>query len=235
MGGFGWQRPPLRLLDTELKLDPKIEAQIRALNLEILGGELRRKLLWPDFSMFRHSHLDWLLRQPLPKPRPPLVPAGKGPSTPRPAELGDLGKAIWGVPAVKQAANQLGDAVTHDFRLGWGRASGWEKAGIITTGLLISGGALTGALVHTPSRIELLTFIDGKKIPVPGVDGLSFSLKRRGSGVPGGGATIPLFVPGLGVSGNFNAGEGARWLRGAQYDFMFQFDVAEFIRSRSKK
>lgn len=232
MGEFGWQRPKLRLLDQELKLDPQIEAQIRALQLEI--NDVRRKLIQPDFSRFSTSHLDWLLRQPLPKPHPPLVPAGKGPDKPKPGEIGDLGRAIWAVPSVKQAATQLGDSITHDFRRGWGKAGAGEKAAIISTGLLITGGALTGALLHTQSRTDLLTFIDGKKVPVPGVDGLSFKLTRRGSSVSGGGFAAPLFVPGLSVSGNFNAGQGGRWFRDAQYDMMLQFDVMEFIRSRKK-
>jgi hypothetical protein len=222
-------------LDQELKLDPEIEARIRVIQMEIAEGRLRSRLLQPNFSQFTFSHLDWLLRQPPPKPRPPLFKAGAGPAKPKPAELGDLGRAIWAVPAVKQGVTRLGESVTHDFRLGWGKAGAGEKAAIISTGLVITGGALTGALLHTQSRIDLLTFIDGKTVPVPGVDGLSFKLTRRGSYVSGGGITAPLFLPGLSFKGNFNAGEGRRWLRDAQYDMMLQFDVMEFIRSRRGK
>jgi hypothetical protein len=229
---FGWQRPRFRLLDEELHLDPEIEAQIRALQAEIEGGRFQRILLRPDFAQFSQSHLSWMLRQPAPAPRPPLVPAGQGPATPRPAQMADLGKAVWAVPALRQAVTQLGEEATRDFRRGWNRAGTGERTAIVTTGLLITGGALAGALANDQSRVDLLTFVDGKNIPVPGVDGLSFRVTRRGSGVSGGGVTAPLGVPGLSLRGNFNAGEGDRWLRGAQYDVFLAFDVMQYLRSR---
>ena len=234
MGGFGygWQRPPLRLLDEELHLDPKIEAQIRVLQMQQERERLQRLLLQPEFWRFSQWHLNWMLRQPLPKPSPPVVPRGKGPVTPKPAELGDLAKAVWAVPAIRRGVTQLGDSVTHDFRLGWSRAGAGEKAAIISTGLVLSGGALLGALANPDSRLQLLTFADGKNIPVPGVDGLSFKLKRRDSSISGGGVAFPLGVPGLSGRANFNAGQGSRWLRDAQYDFFLSFDVMEFLRKR---
>jgi hypothetical protein len=232
--GFGWQRPKLKLLDGELTLDPKIEAQIRALQWEIDNGGVHKRLLQPNFAQFTQSHLDWVLRQPLPKPKPPLVPAGKGPATPKPAEFADLGKAIWAVPAFKLAVTRLGDNLTNDFRRGWRQSGAGEKTAIITTGVLIAGGALAGALINPDSRLQLLTFADGKSIPVPGVDGLSFKLARRGSSISGGSVTLPLGVAGLGATGNFQAGEGARWLRNSQYDVMVTLDVMKLARSLKK-
>jgi hypothetical protein len=205
---------------------------MRALQIELGNGRFRRRILQPNFSQFSQSHLDWMLRQPPPAARPPLVPAGAGPSKPKPAELGDLGRAVWAVPALRQAATRLGDNATRDFRRGWGQAGAGERAAIVTTGVLISGGALAGALTNPDSRLSLLTFVDGKNIPVPGVDGLSFRLTRRGSGVSGGGVTAPLGVPGLSARANFNAGEGGRWLRDAQYDVFLSFDVMKYVRSR---
>jgi hypothetical protein len=231
---FGYQRPKLRLMDTELHLDPDIEAQIRVLQMEIASGRVRQLLLKPDFSQFAQSHLNWVLRQPPPTPRKPLVPAGAGPSTPKPAELGDLGKAVWGVPAVKQGVTRLGDSLTRDFRLGWGRAGAGEKAAIISTGVVIAGGSLAGALLNPDSRLQLLTFADGKNIPIPGVDGLSFRLMRRGSGVSGLGVTAPLGLPGLSIKGNFNAGEGTRWIKDSKYDVFLTWDVMEFLRRRRR-
>ena len=230
--GFGFQRSRFRLLEEDLRLDPEIEARIRALQIELGNGGFRRRLLRPNFTQFSQSHLDWMLRQPLPAPQPPLVPAGRGPATPRPAELADLGRAVWAVPALRQAVTQLGDNVTRDFRRGWDQANAGERAAIVTTGLLISGGALAGALSNPDARTELLTFANGRNIPVPGVDGLSFRLRRRGSGVSGGGVTAPLGLPGLSMRANFNAGEGSRWLRDAQYDVFLSFDVMRYLRSR---
>ncbi|MEZ5363571.1 MAG: hypothetical protein R2748_14820 [Bryobacterales bacterium] len=229
---LGWQRPRLRLLDEELHLDPEIEAQIRVLQAEIQRGRFQRILLRPDFSQFSQSHLSWMLRQPLPAPRPPLVPAGAGPSTPRPAQIGDLGRAVWAVPALRQAVTQLGEEATRDLRRGWSQAGAGERAAIVSTGLLITGGALAGALANDQSRLDLLTFVDGRNIPVPGVDGLSFRLTRRGSSLSGGGVTAPLGVPGLSLRGNFTAGEGDRWLRNAQYDVFLSFDLMQYLRSR---
>jgi hypothetical protein len=229
---FGYQKPRLRLMDTELHLDPAIEAQIRVLQMELESKRLRNLLLKPNFLLFAQSHLDWMLKQPPPKPRPPLFKPGAGPSTPKPAELGDLGKAVWAIPAVRQGVTRLGENLTYDFRLGWGRAGLGEKAAIITTGLVISGGALAGALLNPDSRLQLLTFADGKNVPVPGVDGLSFRIIRRGSGVSGLGVNAPLGLPGLSVRGSFNAGQGRQWIRNSQYDVFLTFDVMEFLRNR---
>lgn len=167
--------PRYSLGDFRLHLDPDIEAEIARIQL----GRLREIMLQPNWALFQSSDLDRMLRQPLPPPPPPAFPRGAGPATPRAGQVGDLLGAVWKLPFVQQAATRLEFDVSRQFWRGWNSSTTGERALIITQGLVIGGGALTGVLSHSPTRVQVLNFLSGKDIPVPGLRGLSVQLRHN--------------------------------------------------------
>ncbi len=222
---LGWRPGPISLGDFTLKLDPEIEAQIRVLNARMAAAipAVRPIVLAPPWSMLSPSILNRLLVSPPPaRPAAPLVPRGAGPSTPRPAEMGDLLRAVWAVPSIQHAAMGVVDRVERDLSRGWSRATTAER------GLVIGWGAITAAtlaplLADADTRMGLLRFLEGKDIPVPGVNGLSLRVGPRG----GGGTWNNFLVPGLSIGGGAQGSDG-----GVQWNGRVTFDIAEFLRSR---
>ena len=114
------------------------------------------------------------------KAQSPPVPPGKGPAKPRPGKAGDILSALMGVPSVKQAVDNVKENAANKLRRDWNRLSAGEKAGTISTAVLITGGALAGVILNDQARREALEFVQGKNIPVPGVTGLTFSISPVG-------------------------------------------------------
>jgi len=234
MGDYDWNRfqrgPRFRLGEPgefQLRLDPSIEAELRRLELEIGTGRFRQLCLSPDWSRFYQSDLDRLLTAPPPSPRPPLVPRGAGPSTPRRAELGDLMAAVWAIPTVQQAANRVSEEASRQLQRGWRGLSLGERTLLISHGALIAGGAVAGVLSNRETRQAAFGLVENRDVSVPGVDGLSFRISRYGAGL-----NSPLpFVPGLSVRGHFSVNDPSTPHR-VDYQGMVNFDVAEFLRSR---
>jgi len=162
-----------------LKLDPEIEAKMRAIKFELDIMRLRGSFLKPDFNLLRGIDLGSPITGAA-KPPAPLVPRGKGPAKPRPGKAGDLMSAFMGVPAIKRAVDNIKGKATDKLRHDWKSLSTGGKVATISTAVLISGSALAGILSHDKARQEALEFIQGKNIPVPGVTGLSFSISPVG-------------------------------------------------------
>ena len=121
---------------------------------------------------------------PAPEPEP-LVPRGAGPETPRAASPGDLLGAVMAVPAVDGALTRLRTQATDRLASDWRGLSGGGKAAVVTSLVTIGGGALAGALANPDSRDFLLEQLNGRDLPVPGIEGLSvqFSTQRDNLGV----------------------------------------------------
>ncbi len=222
--GFGFRpRRPL-LGDFQLKLDPAIEAQIRVLAMGPPSPSLRTIILTPPWSLFDTSYLNRMLTTPPPSnPTAPLVPRGAGPSTPQPGEVGEFARAVWKVPSVQRAANNVLDRVSGDLRRGWDDASPAERGLVIGWGV-VTAATLSPLLVNADTRMGLLRFLEGKDIPVPGVPGLSLTIGPRG-----GGATWNNFlIRGLTIGGGARAGASGR----AEWDARVMLDVMELMRSR---
>ena len=222
---LGWRPRPLSLGDWTLKLDPDIEAQIRVLSMRMTPAApaLRPIVLTPQWSLLSPSYLDRLLASPPPAGRTaPAVPRGAGPSTPRAADASDVLRALWAVPSVQHAAMGVLDRVERDFSGGWTRATPAEKGLVIGWGV-VTAATLAPLLANADTRMGILTFLEGKDIPVPGVSGLSLRVGPRG-----GGATWNNFlVPGLSIGGGAQDGAG-----GMQWNARIGLDVAEVLRRR---
>jgi hypothetical protein len=89
------------------------------------------------------------------------------------------------VPAVDGALTRLRTQATDRLAADWRGLSGGGKAAVVTSLVTIGGGALAGALASPDSRSFLLDQLNGRDLPVPGVDGLSvsFSTQRDNLGV----------------------------------------------------
>ncbi len=89
------------------------------------------------------------------------------------------------VPTVDRALTNLRTQATDRLSSDWRGLSGGGKAALVTSLVTIGGGALAGALANPESRDFLLRQLDGRDLPVPGVEGLSvaFGTQRDNLGV----------------------------------------------------
>ncbi len=165
----------------QLQLDPDIQRQILALQSQPPSPQLRNLFLRPNWATMQQDYLNQLLRQPPPQPGAPLVPRGRGPTTPRAAELSDLFAAIWAIPVVQQSANRVLDDAAGRIRRDWTRLSTGQQAIVISHSALLLGSALAAIGSNTESRNFMLGLISDFDIPVPVVDGLTFRLNPRGA------------------------------------------------------
>jgi len=197
--------PNLRLVpDLELHLSPEIEATA-------LGSV--RSWLAPTTLSDAIGRIDFsVLDQPAPVnpfalpavPTPgPLVPAGPGPAVPRAASAGDLARAALAVPTFHSALDRLGDLASDRVRRDWNRLGTGGQVGVVSALTVIGGGALAGVISSPSARSFALSQLNGRVLPVPGVDWLHLELYTGGSSLMVGthvdvGRILQLTVPQLG-------------------------------------
>jgi hypothetical protein len=117
-----------------------------------------------------------------PSPTPPggaAMPAGAGPDTPHAAGAGDIMDAVLAVPAVDAAISDLRMRAIDRVRTDWGRMQTGERAALVTVGAVIGMGALTGVASDPGARQILLDQLNGKMLPVPGVDWLHVEIGTK--------------------------------------------------------
>jgi hypothetical protein len=235
MGEFGYQPPRIRLLDEHLTLDPsivsmmgEIEAQMAA--RRILTDMLRPnwQLILPDFQSILSSPQPNVFAQPSPPtPVPTPYPNAAGPSVPRAGELSDVTGAIYQLPAVQRLVTQAHDEGLRQLRLlrnDWDTASTGNRIAMVTMATVFAGALVTPIVANQQTRDLAFGLIKGRDIPIPGVDGLSFQILDRGGAV-----TTPLGVPGLSGHARLQFPNSAA----PNYEVTINFDVMEFVRSRS--
>jgi hypothetical protein len=179
-----------------LHLDPQIEAEIRRIELERQLDELlhpqKLRLALSQIQFQPPSQPPWLPKAgERPPEQKPSVPAGAGPDTPKEASASDLMDAVMAVPAVDDALTQLKTQAGERVQRDWGHLSTGEKALVVSTGVVIAGGALGGAMSKEDSRNFVLQQIGGKDLPVPGIGGLSVQFQTDPKNV---GVTFTLDV-----------------------------------------
>jgi hypothetical protein len=190
---LGYQQRPLSLGQTQLRLDPQIQAQIRA--IQFVRGQLSLESLELGISQMSGSvpttgaspaapnlspaaaartvvpanPQPGPFSVPATPPRAPLVPAGAGPDTPRAAGIGDIFKAVLRIPSVRDGVRRLQEQASTRVRHDWSRLSGGERALVITQGIIMGAGALTGVALSPEARQFALDQIQGRDIPIPGL------------------------------------------------------------------
>jgi len=237
MGDFGYQ-PRIRLFDQHLTLDPdivrmmgEIEAQMAARS--ILSDMLRPNwsLLLSDFQSIVNTPASDIFRTPTPS-QPASVwtsPRGAGPATPRAGEVSDVMGAVYQLQAVQRLvglAHDEGHRQLRVLRSEWGNGSTGNRIAMVTMSALVAGGMIAPIIANQQTRDLALGLIKGRDIPVPGVDGLSFQILDRGGAV-----TTPLGIPGLTGSARLQFPNSSS----PNYEVMINFDVMQFLRSRSSR
>ena len=106
------------------------------------------------------------LGQPLPA-RPPLVPRGKGPETPRAGKVGDLIGAVLKVPAVQAGIDRLRMQAESELRADWKGLSGGERVLVITQGVVLGAGIVAGVASDPEASQFVLGLVQGQNIPIP--------------------------------------------------------------------
>jgi hypothetical protein len=176
---LGWKPPPSD--DTKLKLDPQVEAYCQA--TQALHAHVAPPAVAVGLGQIN-------LGVPLPTPGPQPLAPGPAPAPaptpaaqptsdptiqelkPKAADFGDLWKAVQGLPEVKSFMERLQQDALAVLRRDWTSASTGEKIVTIVGGVAIAGLAGAGVMSSPEGRDFAREQINGKKIPVPGVDGL---------------------------------------------------------------
>jgi hypothetical protein len=194
--GLGYRPHPLSLGEPgqfQLRVDPEIQAQIRA--MQFVRGQLSPESLElgisqiggsipitgptaaaPDLSpraaarsAVASSPQTDPFSVPATLPRSPLVPAGAGPETPRAGSVSDILRATLRIPSVQAGITRLREQASERVRRDWSRLSGGEQALVITQGIIMGAGALTGIALSPDARQFALDQIQGRDIPIPGL------------------------------------------------------------------
>ncbi len=174
-----------------LKLDPDIQAELDKLNYKLDFDRLQSLWYRPDWSV-----IDSLLSRPellLPQQLSSLGPGGTSPLRAAPAgssvpsmqtvpspenptlrkgEASDVLKAVWKLPAVESTMNRM----QKNLQSQWNRFGTGAKASLITASVVIGAGTVAGITSNETSRVWVLGKLSGVEIPVPKVNGLSFSI-----------------------------------------------------------
>ncbi len=172
----------------QLKLDPKIQAELDAMQYRLEFDRLRSQWYAPDWSQINSLWNPHLVPPTgsAPPPNyfasPPAQGAGtcgwSAPSTntepmeSRAGEASDVLKALWALPAVKCAVTDVSD----QFKQDWNRLGTGQKTLVISGAVVIAGGTLAGILSGSSTRTMFLEKISGVDIPVPKAGGLSFKI-----------------------------------------------------------
>jgi hypothetical protein len=110
------------------------------------------------------------------------------------------------------------------LRTEWDNGSTGQRITMVTMATVFAGALVTPIIANQQTRDMAFGLIKGRDIPVPGIDGLSFKILDNGAGV-----TTPLGVPGLSASARLQLPNSAA----PNYEATINFDVMEFLRSRS--
>ena len=242
MSDFGYRRPELRLMDTKLTLSPETQAIIDRIQSEMAAQAWLDQLLSPKWELLTFQNLGqvspvtvsppnpFLTTPPVPTPTPPSLPAvDPFQPDPRPGEMKDITKAIFKLPVVQgiaQRANEEAQRQLRALRAEFKAMPTGEKVVAVSTSVIVAAAFIAPIIANKQTRLLAFDFIKGKDIPIPGIDGLSFKILDHGGGV-----SVPLYIPGLKFDGSLELpGKGA-----VNYNMMLNWDVTEFVRSRSKK
>ncbi|HWO73922.1 MAG TPA: hypothetical protein VNN21_10230, partial [Dehalococcoidia bacterium] len=174
------------LLDegSRLSLDPELMAQMRAMQTvrELLDPDALRPRLFDIPDTLGSTAPDIFSVPELPQPEP-LVPRGGGPSRPRPAEASDVLEAVLAIPAIDSAIERL-RGMALERVTGFYRGLSTEgKAGVITSLAVVGAGSLAGVLATPAAREFALDQLNGRVLPVPGLDGLAVELNTEGENI----------------------------------------------------
>lgn len=234
---FGYRPRGIRLMDQHLTLDPEIVRMMGEIEAQMMARRFLSEMLQPNWSLLLPDFQSLvnatpsILRNPSPSPPPSpwSTPPGQGPATPRAGEVSDVMGAVFKLNPVQRLVGQAHDEGLRQLRVlrgEWNSASTGERVTMVTISGLVTGALIAPIIANQRTRDFAFGLIKGRDIPIPGVNGLSFKLLDNGAGI-----TAPLGVPGLSGSARLQLPNSAA----PNYEVMINFDVMEFIRSRSAR
>ena len=234
MGDFGY-RPRIRLLDDQLTLDPEIVTMMEEIEAQMASRSILHDMLTPNWSLILPDLQSFIttpqpnvFSTPSPVPGSPNpYPVGTEPVTPRVGELSDITSAVYRLPVVQRLVTQAHDEGLRQLgvlRREWDTSSTGQRVTMVTMATVFAGALITPIVANRQTRDLAFGLIKGRDIPVPGVDGLSFQILDRGGAI-----TAPLGVPGLSGHARLQLPNSAS----PSYEVTVNFDVMEFVRSRS--
>lgn len=216
--------------DYQLKLDPLFDIRMQQLLNSPLAGPAKHFIFYPNWYSFTQPQINNILNLPLP-PEPKKSTGKKAPkwrappppwAQPTPFSFGLVMDAVWKLPKVRLATDYVLERLKRDYR----SLSTGGKVALITHGVVIAG---TAAAVLQDSQIRSWAYrqVLGKKIPVPGVSGLSLKLLERGGAIN----WSNIGNSGVGVSGETQVPESGP----VQLKIFLQFDATKLIDRLQKQ
>jgi hypothetical protein len=191
--------------DLELRLSPETQAlMLESLRVWLGPSALADAIGRIDFSVLDQPApaFDPFAAPSVPAPAP-LVPRGAGPAVPRAAGAGELARAALAVPAVRSGLDRLCERATGILRRDWDRLGTGERIGVVSWMTVIGGGALAGVIADPGARSFALSQLNGRVLPVPGLDWMRVELHTGESSLMVGthidvGGLLQRYVPQLG-------------------------------------
>ena len=215
-GGFN----RYRLFDNKLTLDPGLMADFSVTLARLKAQMAMDAFMRPNWQLFAPDLMSFLKLPPpnlltLPPP-PPSLPSykpGDGPDAARAADVSDLLDAVSKTSPyqnLSKLAQGEGLRQLSVFEREWKKSDTYSKIVMVSMSGIVAAGIIGPILYAKPTRTLALGALNGRDIPVPGLDGFKLRLlvpdDKTGKGW-GGGATVPLPLGGS-VSGSGQTGAG---------------------------
>ncbi|WP_299222278.1 hypothetical protein [uncultured Aquimarina sp.] len=175
-------KPNLSFGIPELKLDPKIEFEIKMMEIRRMLSIDLLKQQAPKINMIYGPQLPPAYNPQLLPPqanRPSLIPnippitTPKKPEPkavkPRKGSPGDIVKAIMGIPVIKTKLDEIKATAEKYAEDTYNGLSTGGKVGVISGAVTLAGGTVAGLLaMPREDRLSLLDPLSGVAIPIPG-------------------------------------------------------------------
>lgn len=232
MSEFGYQPTHVKLFDGKLTLDPEIVQMMGEIEAQMNARRIITEMMRPNWNLALPTFQSMLSLPPniFATPTPPMgipIPYPAGPAIPRAGELSDITSAVYKLPAVQGLITRAHDEGLRQIRLlrgEWETAPTSNRIIMVSMATIFAGGLIAPVIANQKTRDMAFGFIKGRDIPIPGVNGLSFQILDNGGSV-----TTPLGIPGLSGKARLQFPNSAA----PSYEATINFDVLEFVRSRS--
>jgi hypothetical protein len=220
-----------RLLEDNQLEAPDVLSHLRWMRQQLSRPPVLNRWLQPSWDSIE-SDLQRMLREGGPDAAPPAIPRtepGDGPDTPREGSTSDVVDAVWQLEVVQMQVRSLHGEARRQLGVlerEWESSSHTQRAIMLTMGGLVGASMITPLLAHDQSRAFVLGLLHDVPLPVPGIEGMTFRLRREGARVD-----ANLGLPGLRGMGQVDRSD--RPGQTVDYRFMITLDVMALLRANN--
>ena len=243
MSDIGYRPPRKNPFDGKLGFDPAVTARTKEMSRRLAAGKLVQGVTAPRWRLMKPTFQS-MLTQPSPgafrgsspsvfpaltEPVPVKAPWTPDGDAPHAGDLSDVAAAIFALPAVQELARKAAEKGLDDMDAAWRdwlEAPPLKKTGTVALATLVLGGAIYPIISNQKRRDIAFGLIKDQEIPVPGVEGMTFTILDHG-----GGLSAPLGVPGLSGGGELEFENS----KVTSYKVTIKFDLGEFHKARAAK